>query len=61
MAQTDQDKSDKPGETAAEPVKKAPAKSDKPVETNDDAPSPTQDELDAIKAGEYGNRALTSK
>lgn len=57
----DQVKADKLAETSDEPAKKAPAKAAKSDEPANDEPSPTQAELDAIKAGEYRNRALTSK
>ena len=64
MAQKDNDDQVKAAvvaETSDEPAKKATAKAAKADEPANDEPSPTQAELDAIKAGEYRNRALTSK
>lgn len=57
----DQVKADKLAETTDETAKKSTAKAAKADETADQEPSPSQAELDAIKAGEYRNRALTSK
>lgn len=57
----DQVKAAQSAETADETAKKARAKAAKVDQPADEEPSPTQAELDAIKAGEYGNRALTSK
>lgn len=48
-------------DTADESAKKAPAKAVKADEPADEAPYPSQADLDAIKAGQYRNRALASK
>ena len=60
-AQNAQAASAQPATTSDEPAKNATAKAAKADEPANDEPSPTQVELDAIKAGEYRNRALTSK
>lgn len=57
----DQVRADKLAETPDETAKKATAKAAKADEPADQEPSPSQAELDAIKKGEYRNRALTSK
>lgn len=48
-------------DTSEELAKKAPAKAVKADEPADEAPYPSQADLDAIKAGQYRNRALASK